>query len=135
MKTILLLVLCLFIGGFVTAQTDTLSKKDTTIFGVPEEPAQFPGGDAALMSWLVRNIKMQPAEAGCSIQTAVHMQFIVEKNGTITHVKSLKACDCNGAFCKHVQEVLEKMPLWQPAKFQGQPVRSLYSLPVRIHPR
>jgi TonB family protein len=109
----------------ITAQADT-----GQVFMVVEKMPEFPGGIKALMHYLGTHIKY-PAEARkANIQGKVFIQFIVEKDGSISHVRVLKGighgCD------KESVEVVKNMPRWVPGEQKGKPVRVQYNLPVKF---
>ncbi|MEG0039505.1 energy transducer TonB [Bacteroides sp.] len=98
------------------------------IFVFAENMPVFPGGDAALMQYLGKNIKypIVPQETG--IQGRVIVQFVVDKDGTITHPVILKSVD--PYLDKEALRVINAMPKWTPGKQRNQPVRVKYTLPV-----
>ena len=54
-------------------------------------PPQFPGGDAALISFLNENIKYPPKAAQDKVEGKVIVQFLVKKTGKIDDVKVLRS--------------------------------------------
>ncbi|MDD3630767.1 MAG: TonB family protein [Bacteroidales bacterium] len=67
--------------------TDTIKQDNEPIFLMPEEPAQYPGGDEALLKFLRKNIKYPKQAIKDQISGTVYVQFVVEKDGSITDVK------------------------------------------------
>jgi TonB family protein len=109
----------------ITAQADT-----GQVFMVVEKMPQFPGGIKALLHYLATHIKY-PAEARkTNIQGRVFIQFVVEKDGSISHIRVLKGighgCD------KESVTVVKNMPRWIPGEHKGKPVRVQYNLPVKF---
>ena len=102
--------------------------EDTMIFEVVEQRPSFPGGDAALMSWLSQNIKYPLVAAEMAIQGRVIVQFVVEKDGSITDVKVAKSVD--PSLDKEAARVIKSMPHWIPGRQNGSPVRVRYTVPV-----
>lgn len=102
--------------------------EDNTIFQVVEQQPSFPGGDAALMSWLKQNLKYPLMAAEMSIQGRVIAQFVVEKDGSITDVKVAKSVD--PSLDKEAVRVIKSMPHWIAGRQNGSPVRVRYTLPV-----
>ena len=95
--------------------------EDTMIFEVVEQRPSFPGGDAALMSWLSQNIKYPLVAAEMAIQGRVIVQFVVEKDGSITDVKVAKSVD--PSLDKEAARVIKSMPHWIAGRQNGSPVR------------
>ena len=56
--------------------------KEEQIFVAVEQPAEFPGGMAALMRWLNNNMRYPEAAQQNDIQGRVIVNFVVEKDGS-----------------------------------------------------
>ena len=67
--------------------------EDNKIFEIVEQNPTFPGGTAALMSWLSQNIKYPVIAAENGVKGRVIVQFVVEKDGSITDVVVVKSVD------------------------------------------
>ncbi len=109
----------------IVAQVDT-----SHVFRIVEKMPKFPGGTKKLLNYLATHIKY-PAEARkAKIQGRVFVNFIVEKDGSISHVNVLKGighgCD------KEAVQAVENMPRWIPGLQKGKPVRVSYNLPVKF---
>lgn len=94
---------------------------------VDEKPS-FPGGESAMKSYLNSNVKY-PVEAqeNC-IQGRVIVQFIIEKDGSISDVKISRSVD--PSFDREALRVVKAMPKWNPGKLQGIPARVKNEVPV-----
>lgn len=126
---------------------------DDPIFEVVEEPAQYPGGQAALMQYLAQNIRYPKISAENGVQGRVIVQFVIEKDGSLSNFKIVKDAkpvsdgitvnaqgttaegndipkEAYGALNIEALRVLREMPKWIPAKQRGQVVRLKYTLPV-----
>lgn len=102
--------------------------KEEQIFIAVEQPAEFPGGMAALMRWLNNNMRYPEAAQQNDIQGRVTVNFVVEKDGSIANVKIAKGVDKD--LDREALRVVKKMPKWQPGKNNGVAVRSYFNLPV-----
>lgn len=98
------------------------------IFVAVEQPAEFKGGQAALMKWLSNNIRYPEAAQQNGVQGRVIVRFVVEKDGSIGSPTILKGVDKD--LDQEALRVVRKMPKWQAGKNNGQPVRSYFNLPV-----
>ncbi len=101
---------------------------DSEIFTVVGNDPEFPGGMEALYKYLEENI-IYPADAGCE-KGVVYVQFIVERDGTITDAHVLK--DRCGGCGEEALRVVNSMPKWIPGYQRGKPVRVRYNLPIRF---
>ena len=114
----------------VVKTTKTTKKADASnkVYEVVEQMPTFPGGDAALMKYLAENIKYPVSAQKAKEQGRVVVQFIVEKDGTVTVVKTVRSV--TPALDAEAVRVIKAMPKWTPGKQGGQPVRVNYNVPV-----
>lgn len=131
---------------------------DDPVFEVTEEPAQHPGGQAALMQFLAQNIRYPKIAAENGVQGRVLVQFVVEKDGSLSNFAVVKKSgdtitknaqsgitvnalgsateeskvpqEAFDALNAEAVRVLREMPKWIPAKQRGQEVRMRYTLPI-----
>ena len=108
--------------------TEQPKEEETKIFEVVEQMPSFPGGDAALMQFLSKNIKYPVVAEENGIQGRVIATFVVERDGSITDVKVVKSVD--PSLDKEAVRVLKSMPKWIPGKQNGSAVRVKYTVPV-----
>lgn len=98
------------------------------VFTAVEQQASFPGGQGALSSWLGKNLKYPELASQNNIEGRVIVQFVVEKDGSITDIKVARGVDKE--LDKEAVRVVRKMPKWQPGKNNGIAVRSQFTLPI-----
>ena len=63
------------------------------IFNTPENLAQFPGGTEKLMEFMMRNLKYPKEAINLGMTGRVIVQFVVEKDGTLTNLKVVKSIE------------------------------------------
>ena len=124
LKVALMMLVLLFSFMTSTAQT----KKNDMVFDVVEVMPQFPGGQIAMLQYLMENIKYPEQAMKKGIQGRVAVRFIVEKDGSISDVKPILSV--HPLLNKEAVRVVESMPKWTPGKQNGKPVRVRYNLPV-----
>ncbi|MCM1168721.1 MAG: TonB family protein [Bacteroides sp.] len=98
------------------------------IFQIVEEMPGPAGGTQALYEYLSKNIRYPIAALESGIQGRVYINFVVEKDGSITDVKVMRGI--GGGCDEEAVRVVKAMPKWNPGKQRGRPVRVLYSIPV-----
>ena len=103
-------------------------EEETKVFDVVEQMPSFPGGQGALMQWLSSNIKYPVIAAENGVQGRVIIQFVVEKDGSVSGVTVAKSVD--PSLDKEAQRVVKSMPKWIPGKQNGSAVRVKYTVPV-----
>ena len=124
LKVALMMFVLLFSFMTSTAQT----KKNDMVFDVVEVMPQFPGGQIAMMKYIMENIKYPKQAMKEGIQGRVTVSFIVEKDGRVSNVRLLRSVQ--SALDKEAIRVVKSMPKWTPGKQNGKPVRVRYNLPV-----
>ena len=124
LKVALMMFVLLFSFMTSTAQT----KKNNMVFDVVEVMPQFPGGQIAMMKYIMENMKYPEQAMKEGIQGRVAVRFIVEKDGSISDVKPVLSV--HPLLNKEAVRVVESMPKWTPGKQNGKPVRVRFNLPV-----
>lgn len=104
--------------------------EDTIVYEKVDVAASFPEGMAALMTWLSYNIHYPASALENNIKGKVVVNFIVEKDGTISNAKIAKSL--NADLDKEAIRVVNKMPKWNPGINKGVPVRSYFTLPINF---
>jgi len=97
-------------------------------FDVVEQMPEFPGGMPELMKFLQENVKYPEEAMKNGIQGRVLIQFIVEKDGSISEAKVIKKV--NELLDAEALRVIGEMPKWTPGKQKGEAVRAKFTLPV-----
>lgn len=114
----------------VVKTTKTTKEADASnkVYEVVEQMPSFPGGDAAMMKYLAENIKYPVSAQKAKEQGRVVVQFIVEKDGAVTGVKTVRSV--TPVLDAEAVRVIKAMPKWTPGRQGGQPVRVKYNVPV-----
>ena len=103
-------------------------EEENTVFEYVEQMPSFPGGDAALMRYLSKNIKYPPLAEENGIQGRVICTFVVERDGSVSDIRIKRSVD--PSLDKEAMRVVSAMPKWIPGRQNGQMVRVKYTLPV-----
>lgn len=101
-------------------------EEQNKIFEVVEQQPQFPGG--SVNGWLADHIKYPEVAAENGISGRVVVQFVVERDGSVSQVRVVRGVD--PSLDKEAQRVISSMPKWIPGKQNGQAVRSRFTVPV-----
>ncbi len=115
----------------LTAETGPSEEEEAEgnqIFTVVEQNPEFPGGEAALMAYIRKNLKYPAFAAENGIQGRVTLSFTVEKDGSIANIEVMRSPA--DELSKEAIRVVNSMPKWKPGKQRGKPVRVKYVLPV-----
>jgi len=126
MKKFLLINILLLSVSFAFAQE--LVDNDSVCSFV-DERAQFVGGEKELFKWLNENMPYCAPEENCMTGT-IYVNFVVEKDGSITNVKVVKGI--HKSLDNEAIRIIKLMPNWLPGKQDGKIVRSYFTLPVKF---
>jgi protein TonB len=109
---------------------DDKGPKIEPIITIAQIMPEFPGGEAALYAYLGKTIKFTQCAKETGEQGKVYVQFVIEKDGSITNVTVPRGLSCglNDVATKSVKN----MPKWSPGIQRGKKVRVKYTLPVKF---
>lgn len=90
-------------------------------------PQFLDGGQAGLMQHIARNI--QYPSSGNNIQGRVIVQFVIEKDGSVSNLQIVRSLDeaLDKEACRIVKTTSGK---WKPAQKNGNAIRVQYTLPI-----
>lgn len=103
---------------------------DKTIFVGVEVQPKFPGGEAAFSKFLSDHIRYPPVAKENNVQGRVFIQFVVEKDGSLTDLKVIK--EPGSGLGDEAARVLKMTPHWTPGIQNGKPVRVQFTVPVNF---
>lgn len=139
------------------AQVQAVDGEDP-VFEVCEVLPQFPGGDVEMMKFIMKNMKYPVVAETNGVQGRVLVSFIVEKDGSLSHVEAKNVTDATGnavtvvamrsdmtdkqkqeavdrnkgiqALKDESERVVKLMPKWKPGKQRGETVRVRCTIPA-----
>ncbi len=98
------------------------------VFLIVEEPPSPVGGMEAFYNYVNENIQYPRQARTMRIEGRVFVQFVVDKDGSITNVEVLKGI--GGGCDEEAVRVVKNAPKWNPGKQRGRPVRVKMVLPI-----
>ncbi|HPE39460.1 MAG TPA: energy transducer TonB [Bacteroidales bacterium] len=95
-----------------------------------EQMPEFPGGMDAFNAYLKRELRYPEQCRQIGITGVVLVEFVVERNGSISNVKVLVPVypDLDAEAIR----VISASPKWNPGKQMGKAVRVFYQIPIRF---
>ena len=105
------------------------SQYDEVFMSVDKMPF-FPGGEAALMTYVRDNISYPPEAADKNIQGRVLVQFVVDSTGQVGDVRVVRSVDAE--LDREAVRVVETLPKFIPGRQSGRPVNVWYTLPINF---
>lgn len=110
-----------------TAAAINIKKKDT-VYSTVETLPEFPGGMNALLTYVAKNTRYPKKAVENKIEGKVIVNFIIEKDGSITNVKPYR--NLSPDLDQEAMRVIRSMPKWKPGAQGGKPVRTAYTMPI-----
>ena len=105
--------------------------KGSPVFEVVEQMPEYPdGGMAGLMKYFKENIRYPEAAKKAGTQGRVIVQFVVNKDGSISDAKPLRSVD--PALDAEAIRLVNAMPKWKPGMQRGEAVTVKYTVPVKF---
>jgi protein TonB len=97
-------------------------------FKFVEESAMPVGGIQAFYKYVSSNIKYPAQARRMGIEGKVFVEFVINKDGTLTDVKPIKGI--GGGCDEEAVRIIQAAPAWNPGKQRGKPVRQRYTVPI-----
>ena len=116
----------------VLAQKTVVSQKDQKEdpFNVVEDMPEFPDGIEAMIKFISNNIQYPADAKKQKVDGRVLVNFVVEKDGSITEVKVIKPTF--PSLDAEAVRVVKAMPKWKPGYQKGQAVRVQFTMPINF---
>lgn len=103
-------------------ETEPSSNDSDKVCDVVDEKPSFPGGEKAMLSFLSSNLKYPIVARENGVQGHVIVQFVVERDGSISDLKAIRSED--PSLDKEAMRLVKSMPKWNPGKLNGTAVRA-----------
>ena len=124
------------VGGPATVRPITTSAADIAASANPDRPAavapdrptQPVGGNQVFFDWIEKNQKYPLLARQRKIQGKVLVEFMVQTDGSLTDARVVKRM--GSGLDEEALRLIKAAPKWEPATFQGKPIKQKMVLPV-----
>lgn len=107
-----------------------IEEKEEKVFLIAETQATPKDGYKAFYKYIAEHLKYPPQARRTGVEGTIFIQFVVEKDGSLTDIKVTKGI---GAGCdEEAIRVLKSTPKWNPGMQRGNAVRVRQSLPIKF---
>ena len=117
------------VNPFVGSEVEKPVLEDVPV-NFAEVMPEFEGGLPALYEYLGKNMKFPPLAQDNRLEAKLHVQFIVNKDGTISDVELLNPAGYG--FDEEAIRVIKAMPKWKPGRQAGRNVSVYFILPINF---
>jgi protein TonB len=97
---------------------------------IVEEEAEFPGGFAAMMAFIQKNLNYPQEAIENNIQGKCYLQFVVDKQGDVSKVQLVRGISGCPECDKEAMRVVRMMRGFKPAKIKGRSVTAYFRMPI-----
>jgi len=119
------------------ATIGTMSEKKTTnikpdkngVYEMTDVRPAYPGGQSALENYITNNIEYPQMAIDDNKEGTVNVQFVIDENGKIENAKVVGSKLGDG-LDEEAEQVISKMPKWEPGKVKGKNVKTRLTLPI-----
>lgn len=115
---------------FEPAELEVEEEKADEIFTIVEQQPEPLGGYTTFYEYVSKNLKYPMLAQRHNIEGRVYVQFVVEKDGSLTEILIVKGI--GGGCDEEAQRIIENAPTWKPGKQRGRPVRVKMILPIHF---
>lgn len=109
-------------------QQQAEEEEEAEVFFIVENMPEFPGGELALRKFIANAIKYPVIAQENGIQGKVYVNFVVDKDGSVTQAKIARGVDAS--LDKEALRVVNSLPKWKPGMQRGKPVKVSYTVPI-----
>lgn len=110
-------------------QEDVQPSKDSLRNVTPDVMPQYEGGKDALLAYLRDSVRYPKEAIKRKIQGSVIVEFVIDENGNVTEVKSLKGLE-GGCTEEAIRIIKATSGKWSPALKDDKPVAAHFTVPV-----
>jgi protein TonB len=114
---------------FVEVEQEVIVEQVFESFQIQEQPA-FPGGESAMMGYIVENIQYPQEALENDIQGTVYIRFVVTRSGAVGEAQVLRSV--HELLDKEALRVVKSLPNWTPGKQNGTPVSVWFVMPIKF---
>ncbi len=94
----------------------------------PDSPTQPVGGNQVFFDWIEKNQQYPVLARQRKIQGRVMVEFMVQPDGSLTDARVIRKM--GSGLDEEALRLIKAAPKWQPAMFQGKPIKQKMVLPV-----
>lgn len=99
-------------------------------FRIVEQLPEYPGGMAALVQWLTKNLVYPQEARKHNIQGRVVVSFIINTDGSLSDIHLTTTA--HFLLDREALRVAKLMPKWKPGIADNKPCRTLFAIPIEF---
>ncbi len=119
------------VGNNIQFKVSSVGRIEEPVTVAGEMP-QYPGGEAAMELDMLSNFVYPEMERENGIQGKVYVQFVVEKDGSVTNIKVVRGVTGGKNLSTEAEKAVKKLKKFKPARLDGEEVRVSMTVPVNF---
>jgi protein TonB len=119
--------------GSSTIKNDASIDSQEDAIPFAQEMPKYPGGEEQMMFDINYNSPYPEMEKENNIQGTVFVQFVVEKDGYVSNVRTIQGVKGGPNLSTVAESAVKRLKRFSPATQNGRPVRLVMSIPVHFH--
>jgi TonB family protein len=109
------------------------TKGKSIVYTVVDQMPKFPGGEAALTSFITSNVKYPDQGKADKIEGTVVVNFVINRHCKVTNARLIKSVSPSlDAESLRVIDLLAQQSNWEPGKQMGEAVDVSYTIPIEF---
>jgi protein TonB len=138
-KKIALVLFCFIILDFFSQEVEAIesnyneTQQEDQIYTIVDVNPEYPGGSKEMFAYIAKNMRYPTSAIENEIEGKVFIRFVIDKSGIIVNpeiARGIGGCpECE----QEALRIVRAMPKWKPAMVAGEPVKSLFHLPITFH--
>ena len=100
------------------------------VYNRAEKTPEFPGGEAALSTYINKNITYPQAAVDNGTSGTVHVTFVVDEHGKVINPQAIDGKNLGDDIVNQTLKVFSNMPMWTPGMVHNKKVKTRLEVPV-----
>ena len=138
-KKLTLVLFCFIILDFFSQELEAIesnydeTQQEDQIYTIVDVNPEYPGGSKEMFAYIAKNMNYPASAIENEMEGKVFIRFVIDKSGNIVNpelARGIGGCpECE----QEALRIVRAMPKWKPAMVAGEPVKSLFYLPITFH--
>jgi periplasmic protein TonB len=100
------------------------------VYNRAEKAPEFPGGEAALSTYINKNLPYPQEAIDNGTSGTVHVTFVVDEHGKVIDPQAMDGKNLGDDLVNQTLKVFSNMPMWTPGMVHGKKVKTRLEVPV-----
>ena len=100
------------------------------VYNRAEKAPEFPGGEAALSTYINKNLTYPQVAIDNGTSGTVHVTFVVDEHGKVINPQAIDGKNLGDDIVNQTLKVFSNMPMWTPGMVHNKKVKTRLEVPV-----